>query len=210
MIRVLIGDDHAIVRQGLKQILSDEKKQFICGEAENGQVVLDKVLKEIWDVVILDISMPGLSGLEILKEIKKNKPKLPVLVLTMHSEDQFALRSIKAGAAGYLKKDSAPDELVRAIKKVVDGGKYVNQQLAEILASDIERDLDKPLHDRLSDREYQVMRLIASGRTSKQIADELSLSIKTISTYRARLLEKMKMKTNAELTHYAIQNKLVE
>lgn len=210
MIKVLIGDDHAIVRQGLKQILSDEKKQFICGEAENGQVVLDRVLKEIWDVVILDISMPGISGLEILKEIKKNRPKLPVLVLTMHSEDQFALRSIKAGASGYLKKDSAPEELVRAIKKVVDGGKYVNQQLAEILASDIERDLDKPLHDRLSDREYQVMRLIASGRTSKQIADELALSIKTISTYRARLLEKMKMKTNAELTHYAIQNKLVE
>lgn len=210
MIRVLIGDDHAIVRQGLKQILSDEKKQFVCGEAENGQIVLDKVLKEMWDVVILDISMPGISGLEILKEIKKNKPKLPVLVLTMHSEDQFALRSIKAGASGYLKKDSAPEELVRAIKKVVDGGKYVNQQLAEILASDIERDLDKPLHDRLSDREYQVMRLIASGRTSKQIADELALSIKTISTYRARLLEKMRMKTNAELTHYAIQNKLVE
>lgn len=210
MIKVLIGDDHAIVRQGLKQILSDEKKQFICGEAENGQVVLDKVLKELWDVVILDISMPGISGLEILKEIKKNRPKLPVLVLTMHSEDQFALRSIKAGASGYLKKDSAPEELVRAIRKVVDGGKYVNQQLAEILASDIERDLDKPLHDRLSDREYQVMRLIASGRTSKQIADELALSIKTISTYRARLLEKMKMKTNAELTHYAIQNKLVE
>jgi len=210
MIRVLIGDDHAIVRQGLKQILSDEKKQFVCGEAENGQIVLDKVLKEIWDVVILDISMPGISGLEILKEIKKNRPKLPVLVLTMHSEDQFALRSIKAGASGYLKKDSAPEELVRAIRKVVDGGKYVNQQLAEILASDIERDLDKPLHDRLSDREYQVMRLIASGRTSKQIADELALSIKTISTYRARLLEKMRMKTNAELTHYAIQNKLVE
>lgn len=210
MVRVLIGDDHAIVRQGLKQILADENANFVCGEAENGQMVLDKINKESWDVIILDISMPGISGIEILKEIKKVKSKLPVLVLTMHSEDQFALRAIKAGASGYLTKDSAPEELVKAIKKVLSGGKYVNQQLAEILASDIERDSDRPPHDTLSDREYQVMRLIASGKTSKQIADELALSIKTISTYRARLLEKMKMKTNAELTHYAIHNKLVE
>lgn len=210
MIRILIGDDHAIVRQGLKQILSDGKKMCVCGEAENGQMVLDFVNREPWDVVILDISMPGISGLDILKEIKKVKPKLPVLVLTMHSEEQFALRSIKAGAAGYLTKDSAPEELIKAVNKVVEGGKYVNQQLAEILASDIERNSEKPLHDMLSDREYQVMRLIASGRTAKQIADELALSVKTISTYRARLLEKMNMKTNAELTHYAIQNKLVD
>lgn len=210
MIRVLIGDDHAIVRQGLKQILSFSKSNFVCGEAENGQAVLDQVNKDPWDVVILDISMPGVSGLDILKEIKKERPKLPVLVLTMHSEDQFALRSIRAGASGYLKKDSAPEELIKAINKVIDGGKYVSPQLAELLAADIERDSEKPPHDTLSDREYQVMRLIASGKTAKQIADELSLSVKTISTYRTRLLEKMNMKTNAELTHYAIQNRLVE
>lgn len=210
MIKVLIGDDHSIVRQGLRQILSDGKGRYSCGEAENGQMVLDMINKEPWDVVILDISMPGLSGLDILKEIKKVKPRLPVLVLTMHSEDQFALRSIKAGASGYLTKDSAPEELIKAINKLMDGGKYVNQQLAEILAADIERNVEGPLHGTLSDREYQVMRLIASGRTAKQIADELALSVKTISTYRARLLEKMKMKTNAELTYYAIQNKLVE
>lgn len=210
MIKVLIGDDHSIVRQGLRQILADGKGRYECGEAVNGQMVLDMIDKEHWDVVILDISMPGLSGLDILKEIKKNKPRLPVLILTMHSEDQFALRSIKAGASGYLTKDSAPEELIKAINKVMDGGKYVNQQLAEILAADIERNIEGPLHSTLSDREYQVMRLIASGRTAKQIADELALSVKTISTYRARLLEKMKMKTNAELTYYAIQNKLVE
>lgn len=210
MIKVLIGDDHSIVRQGLKQILSDGKGRYTCSEAENGQMVLDMINKEPFDVVILDISMPGLSGLDILKEIKKVKPRLPVLVLTMHSEDQFALRSIKAGASGYLTKDSAPEELIKAINKVMDGGKYVNQQLAEILAADIERNVEGPLHGTLSDREYQVMRLIASGRTAKQIADELALSVKTISTYRARLLEKMKMKTNAEITYYAIQNKLVE
>ncbi|MDP4174464.1 MAG: response regulator transcription factor [Bacteroidota bacterium] len=210
MAKVLIGDDHSIVRQGLRQILADGKGHYVCGEAENGQMVLDMVNKEPWDVIILDISMPGLSGLDILKEIKKIKPRLPVLVLTMHSEDQFALRSIKAGASGYLTKDSAPEELIKAINKVMEGGKYVNQQLAEILAADIERNVEGPLHGTLSDREYQVMRLIASGRTAKQIADELALSVKTISTYRARLLEKMKMKTNAELTYYAIQNKLVE
>jgi DNA-binding NarL/FixJ family response regulator len=210
MIKVLLGDDHAIVRQGLKQILSEESGMYFCGEAENGQAVLNAIYKENWDVLILDISMPGLSGLDILKEVKKIRPRLPVLVLTMHSEEQFALRSLKAGASGYLTKDSAPEELVKAVKKLLDGGKYVNQQLAEILAADIERDSNKPLHDSLSDREYQVMRLIASGRTAKQIADQLALSVKTISTYRARLLEKMNMKTNAELTHYAIQNKLVD
>lgn len=210
MIKVLIGDDHAIVRQGLKQILSEESGMFFCGEAENGNSVLSAIYKENWDVLILDISMPGLSGLDILKEVKKIRPRLPVLILTMHSEEQFALRSLKAGASGYLTKDSAPEELVKAVKKLLDGGKYVNQQLAEILATDIERDTDKPLHDSLSDREYQVMRLIASGKTAKQIADQLALSVKTISTYRARLLEKMNMKTNAELTHYAIQNKLVD
>jgi two-component system invasion response regulator UvrY len=208
MIRVLIGDDHAIIRSGLKQILSEEKNSFFYGEAENGQSVLDKIQKEKWDIVVLDISMPGLSGIETLKEIKKLKPKLPVLVLTVHSEDQFALRSIKSGAAGYLKKDAAPDELITAIHKIVNGGKYINEQLAKLLADDFERDTDKPIHEILSDREYEVMLLIASGKTAKQIADELSLSIKTVSTYRTRLLDKMGLKSNAELTRYAIENKL--
>jgi two-component system, NarL family, invasion response regulator UvrY len=208
MIRVLIGDDHAIIRSGLKQILSEENNSFSYGEAANGQSVLDKISKEKWDIVILDISMPGLNGIETLKEIKKVKPKLPVLVLTVHSEDQFALRSIKSGASGYLTKDAAPAELIKAINKIVTGGKYINEQIAELLADDIERDTNKPLHENLSDREFEVMRLIASGRTAKQIADELALSVKTVSTYRARLLDKMGLKTNAELTRYAIQNKL--
>ncbi|MCX6151815.1 MAG: response regulator transcription factor [Ignavibacteriales bacterium] len=209
MIKVLIGDDHAIIRSGLKQILSEEHNTFICGEAENGQIVLDKIFKESWDIVILDISMPGMNGIEILKEIKKHKPKLPVLVLTVHPGDQFALRCIKAGASGYLTKDSAPEELITAIKKIIDGRKYINSQLAELLAADFERDSTKPLHENLSDREFEVMRLMASGKTAKQIAEELSLSVKTVSTYRARLLEKMGLKTNSALTRYALQNKLV-
>jgi DNA-binding NarL/FixJ family response regulator len=208
MIKVLICDDHTIIRSGLKQILSEEKNSFVCNEAENGQSVLDKLYKGNYDIVILDISMPGLSGIETLKEIKKIKPKLPVLVLTVHPEDQFAVRSIKAGASGYLKKDAAPQELIKAIHKIVSGGRYINEQLAELLADDIDRDTNKPLHSNLSDREFEVMRLIASGKTAKQIADELSLSVKTVSTYRARLLEKMGIKSNAELTRYAIQNKL--
>jgi two-component system, NarL family, invasion response regulator UvrY len=208
MIRVLIGDDHAIIRSGLKQILYEENHSFFCGEAPNGQSVLDKIHKDKWDIVILDISMPGLNGIETLKEIKKTKPKLPVLVLTVHSEDQFALRSIKSGASGYLTKDAAPAELIKALNKILNGGKYINEQIAELLADDFERDSNKPLHENLSDREYEVMRLIASGKTAKQIANELALSIKTVSTYRARLLDKMGLKTNAELTRYAIQNNL--
>ena len=209
MAKILIGDDHSIVRQGLKQILSESREFYECGEAENGQVVLDMILKDKWNVVILDISMPGLSGLDILKEIKKIKPKLPVLVLTMYSEDQFAIRSIKAGASGYLTKDSAPDELIKAIKKLLEGGKYVSLHLAEILAADIGRVAKDMLHASLSDREFQVMRLIASGKTIKEISNELVLSIKTISTYRSRILDKMGMKSNAGLTYYAIQNRLI-
>ncbi len=209
MIKVLICDDHAVVRQGLKQILTEDSKKFFCDEAQNGREVLDKIIEENWDAVVLDISMPGMTGIEILKEIKKIKPKLPVLVLTVHSEEQFGLRALKAGASGYLTKDSAPDELINAINRIVSGGKYINQQIAEILVNDFGRDSDKPLHETLSDREFQIMRLIASGKAPTQIADELALSIKTVSTYRARLLEKMKFSTNAEVTHYAITNKLV-
>ena len=210
MIRALIADDHAVVRQGLIQILGNIPEITVAGEAINGQEVLDKVRAEAWDVVILDISMPDRSGLDILKQLKSERPKLPVLVLSMHSEDQYAVRALKAGASGYLTKDSAPDELVKAIRKVVSGGRYVGSCLAERLAFEIGADSSKLPHETLSDREFQVLRLIASGKSVTEIAAELSLSSKTVSTYRVRLLQKMNLKTNAELMHYAMQNHLVD
>jgi two-component system, NarL family, invasion response regulator UvrY len=208
--KVLIADDHAIVRRGLKLILSEEFSRIVFGEARNGQEALDHVQKQDWDIVVLDITMPGRSGLEVLKELKQLRPKLPVLILSMHSEDQFGMRVLKAGAAGYMTKENAPEELVRAIKKVLTGGKYISPALGEQLAFNLEEDTGRPPHEKLSDREYQVMRMIASGRTVKEIAVELSLSMKTISTYRTRILEKLKMKSSAELTHYAVKNKLVD
>jgi DNA-binding NarL/FixJ family response regulator len=207
--RILIADDHAVVRQGLKQILAEEFKRAEYGEASNVQEAIDKVWKENWDVVVLDITMPGRSGLEVLKEIKKSRPKLPVLMLSMHPEDQFAVRLLKIGASGYMTKESAPNELVGAVKKVVAGGRYVSSALAEKMASYLAIDVQTPPHERLSDREFLVLRLIASGKTPTAIAKELGLSVKTISTYRMRILEKMSMANNAELTHYAIQNNLV-
>lgn len=207
--RILITDDHAVVRQGLKQILAEEFKRAEFGEAANVQEAIDKVWKEPWDVVVLDITMPGRSGLEVLKEIKKSRPKLPVLMLSMHPEDQFAVRLLKIGASGYMTKESAPQELVGAVKKVVAGGRYVSPALAEKMASYLAVDVQTPPHERLSDREFLVLRLIASGKTPTAIAKELGLSVKTISTYRTRILEKMTMSNNAELTHYAIQNQLV-
>lgn len=198
-----------MVRQGLKLILADRFKKSVFGEARNAHEALTRAAKEKWDVMILDITMPGRSGLEVLREIKRLRPKLPVLVLSMHPEDQFAVRLLKAGAAGYLTKESAGDELVGAIEKVVAGGRYISPALAERMASYLDIDVQKPPHERLSDREFLILRMIGSGRTVSQIAKELSLSVKTISTYRARLLEKMDMKTNAEVTHYAIQNQLV-
>jgi two-component system invasion response regulator UvrY len=210
MIRALIADDHAVVRQGLIQILGNIPEITVAGEAINGQEVLDKVRAEAWDVVILDISMPDCSGLDILKQLKSERPKLPVLVLSMHSEDQYAVRALKAGASGYLTKDSAPDELVKAIRKVVSGGRYVGSCLAERLAFEIGADSSKLPHETLSDREFQVLRLIASGKSVTEIAAELYLSSKTVSTYRVRLLKKMNLKTNAELMHYAMQNHLVD
>jgi len=198
------------VRRGLKQILADEYQRATFGEASNAQEALDKVWGEPWDVVVLDVSMPGRSGLEALAEIRKSKPRLPVLVLSMHPEDQFAMRVLKAGASGYMTKESAPAELVGAVKKVMAGGRYVSTSLAEKMAEYLDTDFSRPPHERLSNREFLVLRLIASGKTVSQIAEELSLSVKTISTYRARILEKMVMTSNAELTHYAIQNKLVE
>lgn len=210
MIRVLIADDHAVVRQGLKQILGDTPTMLVAGEATNGQEVLAKVRAETWDVVVLDISMPDRNGLDVLKELKAERPKLPVLMLSMYPEDQYAMRALKAGASGYLAKDSAADELVRAIQRVVAGGRYVSPHLAEKLAFEIGADSSKLPHETLSDREFQVLRLIAAGKSAKDIAAELSLSVKTVSTYRARLLEKMGLGSNAELIHYAIQNHLVD
>ena len=197
------------MRHGLKQILADEFKKASFAEARNGQEVLDSVWKQDWDVVVLDITMPGRSGLEVLKEIKKARPRLPVLVLSMHPEDQFAVRVIKSGASGYMTKESAPEELVGAVKKIMAGGRHISASLGEIMAAHLTLNTNRPPHELLSNREFQVMRQIASGKTVSEIARMLSLSVRTISTYRARILEKTGMKTNAELTHYAFQHSLV-
>jgi len=210
MIKILIADDHAIVREGLKQILSESPDLVVVAEASSGQEVLEKISKNDLDLVVLDIAMPGRGGLDILKEIKTQRPRLPVLMLSMYPEEQYAIRVLKSGASGYLTKESAPSELVMAIRQISQGKKYISPSLAEKLAIDLEINPDKMPHEILSDREYQVMCMIASGKTLKEIADGLSLSIKTISTYRSRILEKMNMKTNAELTHYAIKNNLVD
>jgi len=210
MIKILIADDHAIVREGLKQILSESPDLVVVAEASSGQEVLEKISKNDLDLVVLDIAMPGRGGLDILKEIKTQKPRLPVLMLSMYPEEQYAIRVLKSGASGYLTKESAPSELVMAIRQISQGKKYISPSLAEKLAIDLELSPDKLPHEILSDREYQVMCMIASGKTLKEIADGLSLSIKTISTYRSRILEKMNMKTNAELTHYAIKSNLVD
>lgn len=210
MPRVLIADDHAVVRQGLKQIVGEMPEPVVVGEAANGQEALDKVRAEEWDVVILDIGMPDLSGFDVLHELAHERPNLPVLVLSMHSEDYFALRLMKAGASGYLTKESAPEELVKAIRKVVEGGRYLSPTLAEKLAFGIVGSGERQPHETLSDREFQVFYLIAGGKSVKEIAEELRLSAKTVSTYRARILAKMGMKSNSELIHYAIQNRLME
>lgn len=210
MIKVLIADDYPVVRKGLKQILADVPDITVVGEAVDGQDILDKIATNGWDVVLLDISMPGGSGLEVLKQLKIEYPKLPVLVLTIYPEDQYAVRALKAGASGYLTKESAPDQLIEAIRKVVQGGKYISSSLAEILAIDLESNKEKPRHETLSDREYQVMRLIASGKSVKEIAEELWLSVKTVYTYRARILEKMKLKNSADIIRYALQNRLLD
>jgi|SRR5438128_1555021 len=209
MISVLIADDHTIVRQGLKHILSNDSQLKVVGEATNGEEVLKMLETLKVDGVVLDITMPGKNGLDVLKELKRKYPQLPVLVLSMHPEDQFAIRVLKAGASGYVTKESAPDELIGALRKVCSGGKYVSPQLAEKLAVFIENDKGRALHDQLSDREYQVLLMLALGKTVSEIADELMLSIKTVSTYRTRVLQKMKMGTNAELTRYALQHQLV-
>ena len=210
MIKVLIADDHAIVRSGLKQILAEIPDIEVAGEATNGREALDKLAEQDWDVLVLDITMPGRSGLDILKDIRQRKPGLPVLVLSMHAEEQFATRMLKAGASGYLNKESAPEELVKAIRKVHAGGKYVSPAQAERMVAELAGNLEKLPHEQLSDREYEILCLIASGKTASQIAKELSLSVKTVSTYRTRLLEKMHLTTNAQITHYAIKAGLVD
>ncbi len=207
--KILLTDDHAVVREGLKLILADRFKPAVFGEAANAHEALLLVGKTVWDVVVLDITLPGRSGWEILREIKKLRPRLPVLVLSMHPEDQFAVRMLKGGAAGYLTKESAGAELAGAIKKVVGGGRYISPTLAERMASYLDINIQKAPHDRLSDREYLILRMLASGKQVSQIARELNLSVKTISTYRARILQKMDMKNNAELTRYAVDRDLV-
>jgi two-component system, NarL family, invasion response regulator UvrY len=207
-IQVLIADDHPIVRQGLKQIFADQSGIMVAGEACNGEELL-KLLKEArWDVLILDISMPGRSGLDLLKDIQLERPGLPVLILSIHSEAEYATRALRAGASGYLPKESPPEELIAAIRKVHSGGRYISASQAERLLFQFQSDVARPVHEDLSNREYEVLRMLGAGRTITQIAAELQLSVKTISTYRARLLEKMHLQTTAELTRYAIKHNL--
>jgi two-component system, NarL family, invasion response regulator UvrY len=210
MKKILIVDDHEVVREGVKRIFTQKTGTTVFGEAGSFPDALRLVREQNWDAVVLDLSLGDRSGLELLKELKQIRPRLPVLILSMHSEEQYARRAFKAGASGYITKDSPRSELVKALDKVIAGGRYFSEALAERLVVDLERGIDRQPHEILSDREFQVMRLIASGKTVSEIADLLSLSDSTISTYRARILEKTGMKTNAELTRYAIQNKLVD
>jgi two-component system invasion response regulator UvrY len=209
MLKIILADDHAVVRQGVKKILSEALAQATYGEAKNVQELLNLVSSECWDIVVLDLNMPGGNGLEALKQIKHDHPQLPVLILSMLPEDQYAVRTLRAGASGYLNKESAPAELVQAVRKILHGGNYISASVADELVLQTRRKDDQPLFTHLSDREYQVLCLIASGKEVKEISTELALSAKTISTYRARLLDKMNMKTNAELTSYAVQKGLV-
>ena len=209
-LRILIVDDHPIVRQGLKQTLADAAEIGEIVEAATPQEALDLVRQGKWDAVILDIGLPGRGGLEVLKDIKREAPRLPVLILSMHAEDQYAVRAVRAGAAGYLTKGAATESLIAAVRKVASGGRYISPELAERLATELTVDRDHPLHASLSDREFDVLRSIASGQTVGDIAERLSLSVKTVSTYRARILEKMQLKNNAELMHYVLTNHLLD
>jgi len=207
--KVIIADDHSIVRKGLKQILLEEYPFAEVAEASNAEELINLTMNDGWDVVITDLSMPGRSGLDALRQIREAFPKLPVLVLSMHPEDQYAIRVLKAGASGYLNKDTAQDELVQAMRKVLVGKKYISTKVAEQMADAIEGNNDSALHELLSDREFDVLKMLASGKSVSEIAVSLSLSSTTVSTYRARIMEKMKMKSNADLTRYALENKLI-
>jgi two-component system invasion response regulator UvrY len=209
-IKILIADDHAIVREGLKQIVTEEHDMLVLGEAENVETLMNLLEDHSFNIVVLDINMPGKSGLDALKDIKQFYPDLPVLILSMYSEDHYGLRALKAGASGYLKKASAPGELVIAIRKIVSGKKYIGSVLAEKLADNLSHAKDETLHEKLSDREYEIMCSIAIGKSAEEIANDLSLSINTVYSYRNRILEKMSMKSNVELAQYALQNKLIE
>lgn len=208
--KILIVDDHPVVRRGIKQILSEEPDFRNFGEASNALDAIKKVHEQDWDAVILDINLPDRNGLDVLIDLKNIRPKLPVLILSIYSEDQIAIRVLKSDASGYLNKDGAPEELVKAVRKVIEGGKYISNSVAEKLAISLRTGFEKPQHEILSDREYQVMCMISSGKNVKEIAKELYLSTRTIRTYRARVLEKMKMKSNTALIHYAIKNGLVD
>jgi two-component system, NarL family, invasion response regulator UvrY len=209
MLRILIADDHTVVRKGLRQILLEEFPSAEITETADAAALFLKVLREEWDVVITDISMPDKSGLEVLQQIRRDHPRLPVLILSAHSEDQYAIRALKAGASGYLCKDSASEELIIAIRRILLGKKYITASLAEKLAFHLDQDGDRPPHESLSDREFEVMKFLASGKVVSEIASQLCLSVTTISTYRARILTKMNLKTNYDLTRYAMENNLL-
>jgi len=208
MIKVLMADDHAIVRKGLRLILTESSTPCQVEEAVNGQEVLKKVYDGVFDILVLDISLPDRNGLDLVREIKSVKPKLPILMLSAHPEDQYAVRALKAGVSGYLNKESAPDQLVQAIERIVAGGRYISPDLAEMLAAAVGGDIDGQPHESLSDREFTVLLRIGAGRSVSEIADELGLSVKTVSTYRTRILEKMNMQNNAELIRYVIDHGL--
>lgn len=209
MIRLLIADDHAVVRRGVRQIVDSEHDMTVVAEASSASELIELARKHRVDVIVVDVTMPGRSGLDALKQLRQDLPRVPVLVLSMHPEDQYAVRTLKAGASGYLTKESAPEELVKAVRRVMTGRRYVSASLAERLATGLTVDADGPLHERLSDRECQILCLLASGKPRREIAEELALSVKTVSSYRERILEKTGMKTNAELTRYAIAHQLV-
>ena len=209
-LKFLIADDHAIVRRGVKDLLAEEFPGVVFGEAATAQAALDAAWKEPWDLIVLDITMPGRSGLDALKDLKAAQPKTPVLVQSMHAEEHFAVRVLKAGGSGYITKDSMPDELVRAVRKLLEGGRYVSASLAEQLAGVLAADGTRPAHELLSDREFQVLRMLAAGRAVKEIGAELALSIKTISTYRTRIFEKLNLRTNQDLARYAVRESLIE
>jgi len=210
VIKVLIADDHPVVRKGLKDILTQQIQGILCGEATCGREVLEEIERRDWDLVVLDITMPGQSGVEVLKEIKHRRPHLPVLVLSVHSEDQYGRRVLIAGASGYMNKESVPDDLIRGVRQVLAGHLYVSPAMGERLAADVKKPgFDRPLHESLSDREFEILLLLGSGKTTTQIAGELHLSMSTISTYRSRIMTKMNMQSTFELMYYVIHNNMI-